>query len=403
MLASKSRPSPPMRLVAGLLLGSALILLLGRLFFFGVYRVEKRSMMPTLQGNPQGGDFVLVWWNRGGRPERFQLVVVQPGEGEAPIVKRAAGLPGEKVEIRLGDLWIDGETLPIDQPRPALVPLFDDRLQDVEHWFEYAREQGFWRQDGALWHLDSRQVPIGTTQDRMYYARRALDGWVEGDGRVEDGLGMVNDLVLDLELRLGDPPAQPRLGLLEMGDIFEVELEFLEGRRWLARLVNRWVSMEGSGRDVLEETVLELEIGRWHSMRLANVDDQVGFAVDGRTIFLHAYPGNRFHPQDEQTRRGVSLGARAWFGGVRGLASFRGIRLSRDLYYTRRGERGISAPVQLGPEQIYVLGDNSAESLDSRDFGPIPLHRILGRPGWVLWPPGRIRRLAGPRPLIDPY
>jgi hypothetical protein len=173
-------------------------------------------------------------------------------------------------------------------------------------------------------------------------------------------------------------------------------------RRWRAQLVNRWVSMEGSGTSVLAQAELELAPGSWHSLRLSNVDDQVGFCVDGRRVFLAAYSANRFHPQDEQLRRGVSLGARAWFGGVRGLASFRRIRLSRDLYYTQRGERGVSAPVQLGPEQIFVLGDNSPESLDSRDFGPVPLSRVLGRPTWVLWPPGRIRRLPDPEPLVAP-
>lgn len=391
-----------LRLALGLLAAAALLVVAGRLFFFGVYRVEKRSMMPTLHGAAEGGDVVLVWFDRGAIPARFDMTVVQGGDGEQPFVKRTVGLPGEELEVRLGDLVIDGALLPITEPRPAPVVLFDDRLQDVEHWFDYARDASIWTHNDDAWHLDSRDVPAGTTQDRMFYARRALDGWVDAEGVVEEGLDMVNDLVLDFEVRLGDPPAALRFGLLEMGDIYEVELARIEGSRWSARLVNRWVSMQGAGSDVLAEAEVELEQQRWYALRFVNVDDQVALAIDGRTIFLVAYDRNRFHPQDEQLRRGVSLGARAWFGGPRGLASFRKIRLSRDLYYTRRGERGITAPVQLGPDRIFLLGDNSPESLDSRDFGPVPLADVLGRPTCVLWPPNRIRTLPAPEPLVAP-
>ena len=289
------RGSRARRVLASLLV-VVLVLLVGRLFFFGVYRVEKRSMMPTLHGSAQRGDVVLVRFARAKPPRRFDLVVVQAGEGEQPIVKRAVALPGEKIEVRLGDLRIDGERLAIDAPRPAPVALFDDRLQDVEHWFDYAREAAVWSREGEVWRLDSRAVPIGTTQDRMYFARRALDGWVDEEGGVEDGLSMVNDLVLDLEVRLDDPPARLRLGLLEMGDIFELEFEPMEEGGQSVRLVRRWVSAQGGGTEVLLETEARLEPGRWHALRFLNVDDQIALAIDGRTLVLHTYAANHFPP-----------------------------------------------------------------------------------------------------------
>jgi signal peptidase I len=36
-----------------------------------------------------------------------------------------------------------------------------------------------------------------------------------------------------------------------------------------------------------------------------------------------------------------------------------------------------------------VLGDNSAQSDDSRTFGPVPSRRIRGRVVWRYWPPSR--------------
>ncbi|MHB1133820.1 MAG: signal peptidase I [Chloroflexota bacterium] len=43
-------------------------------------------------------------------------------------------------------------------------------------------------------------------------------------------------------------------------------------------------------------------------------------------------------------------------------------------------------PITLGPGQYYVLGDNRANSLDSRSFGPVPASRILGRVVLRYWP-----------------
>jgi signal peptidase I len=45
----------------------------------------------------------------------------------------------------------------------------------------------------------------------------------------------------------------------------------------------------------------------------------------------------------------------------------------------------IAADSQLEASFI-VLGDNPAESLDSRAFGRVPQHRIRGRVFWRYWP-----------------
>jgi signal peptidase I len=45
--------------------------------------------------------------------------------------------------------------------------------------------------------------------------------------------------------------------------------------------------------------------------------------------------------------------------------------------------------IVLGPDEYFVLGDNSSASLDSRHFGPIRRDSIIGRVNWIYWPPGR--------------
>ncbi|KAK9291262.1 hypothetical protein L1049_009450 [Liquidambar formosana] len=47
--------------------------------------------------------------------------------------------------------------------------------------------------------------------------------------------------------------------------------------------------------------------------------------------------------------------------------------------------------VQKVPEgHCWVEGDNSASSLDSRSFGPIPLGLVRGRVTHIVWPPQRV-------------
>jgi len=49
--------------------------------------------------------------------------------------------------------------------------------------------------------------------------------------------------------------------------------------------------------------------------------------------------------------------------------------------------------------QIYVFGDNSGNSLDSRYWGGVPLENVMGKAFFRYWPPTRIGRIVGTPPL----
>jgi signal peptidase I len=46
-------------------------------------------------------------------------------------------------------------------------------------------------------------------------------------------------------------------------------------------------------------------------------------------------------------------------------------------------------PAKVHPRHVFVLGDNRANSEDSRSFGAVPQRDVIGRAGARLWPPAR--------------
>jgi signal peptidase I len=47
-------------------------------------------------------------------------------------------------------------------------------------------------------------------------------------------------------------------------------------------------------------------------------------------------------------------------------------------------------PITVPPGHYFVIGDNRPDSLDSREFGPIPASAIIGQVFFTYWPPDRI-------------
>ncbi len=104
-------------LVECLLVAAALALTI-RTFGFQIFKIPTRSMEPTLYGNEHYGDRVvaMMWYKRGGvlplrlgDIQRWQVIVFNHHDdrGKATnYIKRVVGFPGERVEIRDGDVWI---------------------------------------------------------------------------------------------------------------------------------------------------------------------------------------------------------------------------------------------------------------------------------------------------------
>jgi len=62
----------------------------------------------------------------------------------------------------------------------------------------------------------------------------------------------------------------------------------------------------------------------------------------------------------------------------------------RRTVYTSEGRFGINFPFVVPESTLFVLGDYSDVSIDSRFFGPVPETAVIGRAYKIIWPPDRI-------------
>ncbi len=386
-----------LRLLAWIVVGLIAVVALARMFLFGIYHVDSQSMEPALHGAPSGGDHLLVIDGGFGDLLRFDLVVVLlEGESE-PRVKRVAALPREAVAIRDGILWIDDEPLPEDEPRPKPVLIFDEERLELEHWFRW---EPVWERDPEGWALDAREVKKGSNGGLMFMSQGLENHYFGPDGELVWGEEPVDDAILECEARLGDPPARLRLGLLEWGDTFEAVIEPVTEGEVALRLIRRNpVLDEEIRRDPeLSATVAEARSPfspGFHALRFSNIDNRVRLEIDGQERLIYDYEKNAFHPTDSG-KKGFSMRAqRVYLGGEEGRALFRRIRVLRDLDYTMPPDSrfAVGQKLQLGPDEIFVLGDHSVIATDGRFWGPTKIKEVIGRPLAVIWPPSRIRIL----------
>ena len=125
-------------------LGFVLIL---RSFIIEPFQIPSRSMVPTLKV----GDFILVSkWNYGVRlpvirtkifdvssPQRGDVIVFFPPHEDRYFIKRLVGLPGDKVQVINGVLYVNDRMMKqtksdLDAGAPRSV-VMNENLDDVEH------------------------------------------------------------------------------------------------------------------------------------------------------------------------------------------------------------------------------------------------------------------------------
>lgn len=181
------------------IIAAAVLATLARTLFVQVYAIPSASMAPTLQP----GDQILVTpyelpW-RTSEPRRGEVVVFhRAGDPAAFFVKRVIAVPGDHLEMRAGEVLIDGRRLeePYVLGEPAageLTPLIvpaesffvmgdhrDDSI-DSREWGYVDRSSilgrarmVFWSAGGSTTHKSANATTArrtGNSRDRIRWSR----------------------------------------------------------------------------------------------------------------------------------------------------------------------------------------------------------------------------------------
>ncbi|MFT7464269.1 MAG: type IV secretory pathway protease TraF [Pseudohongiellaceae bacterium] len=347
------------------------------------YRIQSGSMAPALLE----GDHLLVV-RSGVDPSpvrRWDVVVmddrVLEGVGlelyEA-VVKRVVGLPGERLEVRGGDVWVGAAVGAL-----SLAAKPDDLVRDLlvsVHGGQGLQQPWRWVNQGGLETLADGAVRLQAPNSRAvaHFEAAITEGGADLDGE------LVGDTALSVVVGAGD--AALLLGLREGADALRVRL---------AEAAHGGVTLHHNtaGGEVAAAAGFEgLRPGQ--TVLFWNVDNRVRLWVDDELVLSYDYEENTRQPP------GTTLVNTPELGVEGGSLEIRSVEVLRDLHYSQLGTYGTQpggalTPYSIPLENLFLLGDASLTSRDSRYFGAVSLEALLGRPFALYLPWARARWLTG--------
>jgi len=292
-------------------------------------------------------------------------------------IKRVVGMPGESIEIRHGNIYINGKIA----RKPAIVQedlwqlvcdsAFQPKWPVPELTPRWAAESGSFFSDPETGALDL--MPDETGRVRIRYAPKIKNFQAYNDLRRNTDLRFAGDLRWRLKARLREPGAL-LLKLVDGNTAYSAEVNFgtAEGTRTSIKIDEK----------VVAESDFNAALHIEHSIAFSHVDDRLELKVDGKAILSHEYDIPSQDVSESAWASGASIGTEG------SEASLLHVVLERDIYYTHSGQgRFEYAPKCNIPQDSYfVLGDNSRNSRDSRYWGFVPTHNLIGEAVVVWWP-----------------
>ncbi|MBN2490971.1 MAG: signal peptidase I [Planctomycetes bacterium] len=362
-----------------------LMALIVRQFVLEAFTIPSDSMYPTLNGEPGWleGDRVIVdkWALLLGEPRRWDVTVFRyPLDIRRNFIKRLVGMPGERLTVADGDIWINQKIE--RKPATAQRSIWVERFPQVPR-FALPPDRGRFQLASDGWKGSADRFaaapaagetlrlafdfgspvplsgPIGPTYEDVRDYR--LRGEVTAAEGAELGVEMaVRDLVFQVTLAAGGGASR---------------VAFERDRYPLAR-----VEEPGKELRLPADRAVRFEVAHWDWRFEVRVGGAVWFAyeLDPRpwTITSKGEPWPRMFPVKPTA---LALTAR---GGPLALAR---LAVDQDIHYTQPGD-GASDTVDYTFEgrpladgkipdgHYFMMGDNSAGSRDSRLW-----HRILMR------------------------
>lgn len=346
------------------------------------------------------------------KPRRWEVAVFRcPVDDTTPYVKRVVGLPGESIQLIGGDVFANGELLrkSLAQLRELRIPMFDVRSAPPGGWTVR------WLSEPVA---SSPKLPRGDATP----AASVVDKEVLSDGvlTLNAFAGSARTVGLtyrnwNLDRKTEEPvrdtltyndPKQAGSPVLVHDFLVEFDLERIDGTGSFAirlgdgldtvaaELGNDGARLGPDGGDPVVNPGFRLLPGKPVRVTFAFADRRVSLAVEGKEIIpavdLPATP--TLLARREGVSRPIQLGARGVHVTVRNLVLYRDVCYRTDGSNAPNGSR---TPCQLGPDEYFMLGDNPANSRDSRAWEKpgVPERDFLGKP-FLIHQPLRLGRVT---------
>ena len=360
-------------------------------------------------------------------PRRWEVAVFHcPADLTKPYVKRVGGLPEELVQIAGGDLYADGMLArkTLAQVREVRLPVFD---------MNYPPDPGGWNlrwlvepveasprlpavtkpaaakpvkddvlRENALF-LDATAAPVGLTYRHWNLDTKAeepVGDWLAYNGgpaerrngfarKLAEAQGdPVHDFVLEFDLEVVAGSGRFACRLADGADTVRAEFP-IGGDHSLPGVQ---LAHDG-GHPPVAAAGLRFHTGATYHVEFAFVDRRASLAIDGDEVVTPLdLPAE---PPGPARRGGVSRPVQVGAAGASVVV--RNLRIFRDIHYLGVG-RG-AAGWRLGPDEYFLLGDNTSNSHDSRlwaiDGSPapgVPGRDFIGKP-FLIHQPMRLSRL----------
>jgi len=358
-----------------------------KFFLLEAYKIPTGSMQPTIMGldEPKVTIFDRVLVNKMvyflREPKRFEVVVFKmPLSQRQNYIKRLIGLPGEKVRIRDGDIFVTPPGKDLSEEEIARKP---DRVwrsvrkrvipadPDDYDLSQLLRAEGDSDDDvrisDSFFVLDpQRGSAAAMTQ------RDIRDAYYHGyPPSLLEALGIkdfnwkrhhsVSDLQLVATITADSEAETVRLQLRGTSYVHTAEFDcgggdariWSEPRREDASEVLADTQWTGEGLGLAHDNATEISF--------RNVDDELVLKVDDDEVVRLPY---RTQPSTRNERAHVLIGTEG-MGEVR----VEGFEVYRDIHYTSAGPGSGSQRTYDVPDDAYfVMGDNTQSSYDCRQW-----------------------------------